>query len=153
MPDVQKPQSVRLCYFPDAVSMCYRRTANAQRESHTRLGHATEAISHKIGKRMWRTLTCLTRSPKCAHSVFNAPVTRVELIRNVKDIRTRHARLLENVLSMFKMFEPKRAESAHRPLATYVNVHPAYTKRTQAYTKKRTCSAFLTCLRRDHDVC
>ena len=78
----------------------------------------------------WRTLTCLTRAPKCVHSVFNAPVTRVELFRNVKDIRTRHTRLLEKILSMFKMFEPKRAESAHRPLATYVNVHPAYTKRT-----------------------
>ena len=129
MPDVQKSQSVevRLCYFPDALSMCDRRAANAQRASHTRLGYATEAISHKIGKRMWRTLTCLTRAPNCVHSVFNAPVTRVELIRNVKDIRTRHARLLEFFfLSMFKMFEPKRAESA----ATYVNVHPAYSKRT-----------------------
>ena len=144
MPDVQKSQSVevRLCYFPDALSMCYRRAANAQRASHTRLGHNTEAISHKIGKRIWRTLTCLTRAPKCVHSVFNAPVTRVELIRNVKDIRTRHARLLEKNLSMFKMFEPKRAESAHRPLATYVNVHPAHTKRTQAYTKNTHVARF-----------
>ena len=91
---------------------------------------------------MWRTLTCLTRAPKCVHSVFNAPVTRVELIRNVKDIRTRHARPLENFLSMFKMFEPKRAESAHQPLATYVNVHPAYTKRTQAFTKNAHVARF-----------
>ena len=137
MPDVQKSQKVevRLCYFPDALSMCYRRAANTQRASHTRLGQATEAISHKIGKRMWCTLTCLTRAAKCVHSVFNALVTRVELIRNVNDKRTRHARLLEKKISMFKMFEPKRAESAHPPLATYVNVHPAYTQRTQAYTK------------------
>ena len=144
MPDVQKSQrvEVRLCYFPDALSMCYRRAANAQRAFHTRLGHATEAKSHKIGKRMWRTLTCLTRAPKCVHSEVNAPVTRVELIRNVKDIHTRHARLLENFLSMFKMFEPKRAESAHRPLATCVNVHPAYTKRTQAYTKNAHVARF-----------
>ena len=153
MPDVQKSQSVevRLCYFPDALSMCYRRAANAQRAPHTRLGHATEAISHKIGKRMWRTLTCLTRAPKCVHSVFNAPVTRVELIRNVKDIRTRHARLLEkkNLRACLKWLNPNvpRARTdLWRRMSTY-------TQRTPNVHQKRTCSAFLTCLRRAHDVC
>ena len=134
MPDVQKSQSVevRLCYFPDALSMCYSRAANAQRASHTRLGHATEPISHKIGKRMWRTLTYLTRAPKCVHSVFNAPVTRVELIRIVKDICTRHARLLEIFLACLKFLNPNvpRARTdLWRRMSTYTQRTPSVHKR------------------------
>ena len=62
----------------------YRRATNVQRaQFHTRLGHVSEAISHKIET----AHVAYTGVPKtCAErvrSVFNAPVTRVELIPNV----------------------------------------------------------------------
>ena len=42
-------------------------------ERSTRVSHATEATSNKIGTLMERTLACF----KCVQSVFNAPVGRV----------------------------------------------------------------------------
>ena len=49
---------------------------------------------------------------------------------------------------MFNFFYPKRAWSAHRLTATFINVHQVYTKRT-----KRASNALLTCLRRAPGVC
>ena len=38
------------------LSTRYMRASNVQRAFHTRLGHATEATSNKVGTRMERTL-------------------------------------------------------------------------------------------------
>ena len=64
---------VRLSNVPDTLSTRYGRAANVQRAPHTRLGHATEAISHKIGTRVERTLVCLKRAP----NAFEAYSTRL----------------------------------------------------------------------------
>ena len=57
------------------------RIKRSTRVSHS-LGRATEATSNKIGTRMERILACF-KSAKCVQSVFNAPVARLELIRDV----------------------------------------------------------------------
>ena len=70
----KKSQSfrVRLSYVPDTLSTRYGRAANVQHPPHTRLGHATEAISHKIGTRVERTLACFKRAPKRSKRIQRA---------------------------------------------------------------------------------
>ena len=95
-----------------------------------RLGHATEAISHKIG-----TTDVPKTCAKCVRSVFSAPVLRVEFIRNVCHTPgTRRAS--RKILGMFKNFLIPNAHETRRFFATYSDAHRTYTKRT-----KRACSA------------
>ena len=70
----KKSQSFRvgLSYVPDTLSTLYGGAANVQRAPHTRLGHATEAISHKIGTRVERTLACLKRAPNAFKRIQRA---------------------------------------------------------------------------------
>ena len=59
----------------------YRRAANVQRASNTGLGYATESINRNA--QVAYTVVPKTGA-KRVQNVLNAPVTRVELIRNVK---------------------------------------------------------------------
>ena len=74
-------------------------------------------------------------------SMFNAPGTRMELIRNVYVRRPKHAKLLENFKHVYFLSQTR---TKHTPiLATYSAAHRTYTKGTQ-----RTRIAFRTGLRR-----
>ena len=101
MPDVYKNRITLkileyVFYVPDALSTRCRRAAIVKRAFHTRLGHVTEAIHRKIDR---KAHVAYTDAPKtCAkrvQSVFNAPVTHMELIRNVYYTRQRRTELLE----------------------------------------------------------
>ena len=56
-----------------SILMLQKEQKNVQRAPHTRLGHATEVISHKIGTRVERTLACFKRAP----NAFEAYSTRL----------------------------------------------------------------------------
>ena len=119
---------VHLCYVPDTpLSTSCRRAAKTFNARLTQ-AYATLLKQYLIKSERafcvhWRALNVHQTS------MFNAPGTRMELIRNVY-VRLPNAKLLENFRCVF-MFYPKRARNTHRFLATYSAAHRTYTKGTQ----------------------
>ena len=75
-----------------------QRTFNAR---HTRLGHATEAISHKIGTRVERTLECLKSVPNAFEAYSTACSARGTYSKRISHTPGSR-RASRKFLSMFK---------------------------------------------------